>query len=237
MGVGVWKALRAGGLVAVLAQVPAWPGAVAAATVVLDFDGGTASGWVTITAAPVETASGSLPMSVGAYGLRMTDVSGQMGSFTAFCLDISRWLQPTGGYEATATPFSNSYPIGVTEMARLQAVFDANFDRVSLGNAASAAGFQVALWNALYDTDWLAGSGRFAVTGGTLGATARANEYLLAASAYAGGKRHDMTFLEAQGYNQNLVTVAPVPLPAAGGMLAAALMGLAVLRRRRLRAR
>jgi len=209
------------------------PGLASAATVSLVYNGGTSNGKVTITAAPTATASGTLPMNVGAFGFKMTDTTGQMGSFTAFCMDISRWLQGSGQYDTTTTPFTNSYPVSAAAMARIQAVFDANFASVLLTNAVQAAGFQVALWNALYDTDWSAGSGVFAVMDGTSGATAQATAYLVAAQNYAGGQQYNMTFLQSKTYNQNLVTVSPVPLPAAGGMLLAALAGLAMLRRRR----
>ncbi len=209
------------------------PGIASAATVSLVYNGGTSNGWVTITNAPVATASGSLPLNVGAYGFKMTDTTGQMGMFTAFCLDISHWLQNSGVYDTTETPFTNSYPVNAAAMSRLQAVFDANYASVVLTNAVQAAGFQAALWNALYDGDWSAGTGAFAVKDGKTGATAQANAYLLAAQNYSGGQVWDMTFLQARTYNQNLVTVAPVPLPAAGGMLLLGLGALALLRRGR----
>lgn len=209
------------------------PGLATAATVNLQYNGGTSNGWVTITNAPAPSASGTLPLNVGAYGFKMTDTTGQMGMFTAFCLDISHWLQSSGSYSTTTTPFTNSYSVSQAAMARIQALFDANYASVVLTNAVQAAGFQVALWNALYDADWNAGSGVFAVKDGTSGATAQATAYLTAAANYLGGQKYNMTFLQANSYNQNLITVAPVPLPAAGGLLLAALGGLALLRKRR----
>ena len=112
-------------------------------------------------------------------------------------------------------------------------MFDANYGSVDLGNSTEAAAFQMALWNALYDVDLLVGAGAFSVTSLTAGATAQADAYLLAAASYAGGQRYSMTFLESLSGGQNLVTVAPIPLPATALLLVGALGGLGALRRRR----
>ena len=64
-----------------------------------------------------------------------------------------------------------------------------------------------------------------------------ATSYLQAAKDYTGTNKFDLTYLEstAQNRRQNLVTadLAPVPLPAAGLMLLAALGGLAATKRRK----
>ena len=101
-------------------------------------------------------------------------------------------------------------------------MFDANYGSVYLGNSTEAAAFQMALWNALYDVDLLVGAGAFSVTSLTAGATAQADAYLLAAASYAGGQRYSMTFLESLSGGQNLVTVAPIPLPATALLLVGA---------------
>ena len=117
-------------------------------------------------------------------------------------------------------------------MARVQSVFDANFASLNTMVGNQAAGFQLALWNALYDTDSVISGGAFRATAsGAI--TTLANGYLSAAASFTGSRAWNLTFLESATGRQNLVTVSPVPLPAAGWLLIAGIGGLAALRRRK----
>ena len=196
------------------------------------YEGGTSNGWITITNAPAGVVEGTMPWSVGAYGFNMTDTSGQLGDITAWCLDISHYLG-SGPYQTTEAPFSNSYGLDAGSVARVQSLFNANFSSLILADAAQVAGFQMALWNAIYDTDGSAATGLFSAIDGTAGAQAMADSFLLAAETYPGGHRYDMTFLESLRGSQNLVTVAPIPLSATDLLLLAGLGGLGALGRRR----
>ena len=102
----------------------------------------------------------------------------------------------------------------------------------------NSAGFQVALWNAVYDEDWSVsdGEGSFYQTTSSDGVRAAANGFLSDAFAYNGGQKYTLTFLESTETptrSQNLVTATPVPLPAAGLMLLTALGGMLFGRRRK----
>lgn len=192
---------------------------------------------ITQTPATVDPASDH----VFAFGFNMTDTTGTLDSFLAWCLDLGSFLSTSATaekpYVITDNPFSNSFGMDATEQARVQSVFDANYGTLDVTNGVDAAGFQVALWNALYDGDLDAGDGVFSVSENAA-VIAAANGYLTAADAYDGSKAYRLTFLEStpeqgQTKHQNLVTVSPVPLPAAGILLLAAFGGLGFAARRR----
>ncbi len=229
---------------ALAASVVLTVGAASATTVSLRYDGGTATGSVDFTSTPGGVTPAYDP--AGAFGFRMTDVTAPqsvLGSFVAWCLDLTHPLGTRGNhaYTITSTPFSNSYGLNSDEMMRVQSVFDANFSGVDVRNRTQAAAFQVALWNSLYDADMLADAGIFAISnvGSSYAAiAAKANLYLSAARTFSGPRVWNLTFLESaeRPVRQNLVTATPVPLPAGAGLLLLALGGLGVAARRRTRA-
>lgn len=216
--------------------------AASASPVTLLYNGSTATSPknVTIDAAPVAyPGTGTWPKTVGAWGFNMTDTTGPLGDFVAWCLDLASFLAPKDvakPYKITTDPFFNSDGLDATQKARVQSVFDANYTGLDLTNGNKVAGFQLALWDALYDGDGKLDGGTFRATAST-SITDFANGYMSTAALWDGGRLFDMTFLESTGTGgdkrQNLVTVAPVPVPAAGGLLLLAIGGLAALRRRK----
>ena len=176
----------------------------------------------------------------GAFDMKDTNT---LDSFVVFCLDIigKVYTNQTYDYKTTTTPFSNSYGLSSGSIDRLQQIFDSGYD-TALNDSVSSAGFQVALWNAVYDDDWSVtnGSGSFYQTAANDGVRDAANQFLADAQAYGNGpQKWDLTYLEGLNTNpklarsQNLVTVAAVPVPAASLLLISALGGLFVARRRK----
>ncbi|WP_274789844.1 VPLPA-CTERM sorting domain-containing protein [Roseovarius tolerans] len=191
------------------------------------------------------TSGANTPLIAGAFGFKMrTDAVDPLTEFLAWCLDIGSNLGTNGSFEykVTNTPFSNSFGLDPDQRGRVQSVFDANYGMLDIADGIEAAGFQVALWDALYDDDGDASAGDFRISSGYgygYGADIikQANYFLRDANMYKGGKVFNLTFFESTGEGaakkQNLVTATPVPLPAAGLLFLGALGGLAALRRRK----
>lgn len=192
----------------------------------------------TISRAPVRDVTGPTI----ATGFNMRD---GVSTFIAWCLDLTHRISKGGPYqyEATTTPFSNSFLAGGAA-SRVQSVFDANYGALDTSDKVTAAAFQLSLWEVAYDNDFSLLTGAFRGGGhGSLAASisSAAAGFLTAAKGYAGREQFDLTFLESRDRNtrQNLVTAtpaAPVPLPAALPLLAGGLGGMAALYLRRRRA-
>ncbi|MCI2395392.1 VPLPA-CTERM sorting domain-containing protein [Aliiroseovarius sediminis] len=211
---------------------------------VLKLDGFTSSVQsVSVTASP----DANTPGRVGATGFNLTDTTGDMGSFVGWCLDTAHYVMEKGdsqNYTLTDAPFSNSFSLTNTARDRVQSVFDANYALIDVSNGDQAAAFQMALWEAAYEDDNAAmsvSSGLFQAS--STGSTALANQYLFAAANYADGGQWNLSFLEVDGdanrgrySGQNLVTVSPVPVPAAGLLLVTGLLGMGAITRRRRKA-
>ena len=199
---------------------------------------------VSIDDAPVAPWSGDWSKTVYAYGFNMTDTSGVLGSFLAWCVDVGSYLSTSQTnarpYTITDDPFSNSWSLDTDGMARVQSMFDANYAGVDTANGVQAAAFQLALWNAVYDDDGDVETGAFRASASNQSILDLANDYLGAANTYGGGKAYVLSFLEStpkpgtnQNKYQNLVTVSAVPIPAAGGLLLLAISGLGAVARKR----
>jgi len=193
---------------------------------------------VTVTTTPVPVI-GSNTVAAGAFDMTQTG-GGGLGDFFAWCLDLGAYLGTTGNYEITTTPFQNGGVVLMQAgMDRISAVFNANFGADVTSTTVNSAAFQLALWETVYDDDFNIATGDFQAASGNAAVNTAAAGYLTEASNYNGPDLWSVLFLESTDggvdgdRQQNLVTVAPVPLPASVLMLLAALGAMGMTARRR----
>lgn len=239
------RVFRSAAVLALIAgfAVPASAGTVLYKADLFDGDASTSDTFNGNGNTTVRVTGGPRNVTARAGGFALTD---SVVDFVAWCLDIENTLRiPDGGtpYHVTDTPFAlTSGAIGGGRLDQIENLFETSFAGLDLTNDAQSAGFQLALWELLYETE-----GSFDLTGGSFrqnygstGANA-ANDAANGFLAALGGpitQDYRLTFFESgkdhygRQISQNLVTVSAVPLPAAAGFLIAGLGGLAALRRR-----
>lgn len=188
----------------------------------------------------INDAGPALNQWVTAGGFRLTDQTNGV-DFIAWCVDIAHNLSLKGLYEVTSAPFTNTFAFTQTQKDNVKSLFETSYSSLNLNNNNESAGFQLALWEVIYED-----SGTFDVKDGSfysstnISARNIANGFL----ANLGGavtQAYNVSYLESLGweksgttkYSQNLVSVTPVPLPAAGLLLACGLAGLYASNRRK----
>ena len=175
---------------------------------------------------------------VSAGGFRVTDGS---SNFIAWCLDLANVISLPSPYSITQTPFSQTAgAFSASVQQNLQRLFNTVYSGLDLNNNAQSAGFQLALWEVIYEgkPNLNVQNGDFKWTAGSTAARNQANTFLGMMNGPE-TMQYNMTFFESgvdkhnKQFSQNLVSVAPIPLPAAAWLLGAGLIGLVAVGRRR----
>lgn len=211
-------------------------------TLARDAPGWTTGGNATAQTVKIVTTAPAVNGTYYAGAFAVTDTSGDRGSFEAWCLDLANALSLPTAYTVTDAPWSAT--TGAIAPARLSAVkglFEMNYAALDLSNAVQTAGFQVALWEAVYDDAPNVGAGNFRITHNSAVATA-ATGFLNALAAWDGTvTQWAFSFFESgkdangRQLSQNLVSVSAIPVPA-GALLLLTAAGLAAGVRRHGRA-
>ncbi|KAB2964536.1 hypothetical protein [Zoogloea sp.] len=156
-------------------------------------------------------------------------------SFLAFCFELLQNMN-AGAYVPPGLPYS----AGSTVSAATQALFDQSYASLDLTNRSQVAGFQIALWETLDDsnrstgayTNWLGDTGS-AVEANAL---AVADDLLTKVRSGAPGTANYQLITWNNSTSQDLIQAVPggnkVPEPATALLGALSLGGVVALRRR-----
>jgi hypothetical protein len=127
-----------------------------------------------------------------------TSGGGTFGAFTAWCVDIATYLQLSSLYTITDTPFTGNV-FSSTRLSNIEALFETGFSTLDLTKNAQSAGFQLALWEVLYEnSSFNLTNGNFGATSGNASAIA-VGQALLAGLGGPITQSYKLTFLESTG--------------------------------------
>jgi hypothetical protein len=149
-------------------------------------------------------------------------------SITAWCVDVFDWLH--------SASYSNGNLSSINHNDKLQQLVNQRY--ASVTNAQTSAAFQLAVWEIVTEAGntFNLGNGQFKAWGGNTTAIAMANDWLKLDKT-TGNRNYKIDYYfygnMPNGVTQNLISVSPVPLPAAGLLMLSALgLGGLVKRRR-----
>jgi hypothetical protein len=183
--------------------------------------------------APGTLAAGGVGTTAGAFF-----VSGDLGVFEAYCIDLKHYINPNGQFQTNVDSMANwstgslagpnSSLFGGAQASWLYN----NYWQSAVGNNATRAALQLSIWEVLYDSGYniLGGTGFYA-TGVSSAAQLAAANMLASLPQGMYGDAAWLQLMDDGQYTQDLI--GPVPEPATLLLLSTGLIGAAWASRRR----
>lgn len=210
----------------------------ASASTFLDYQGLAAFGNASVSG---PGAGGSYNGRAGSF--KMHDASNGLGlgeDFIAFCVDLAGGVRDDNFHINNEAPFDPGRKLSDFQKANVENLFQASYADVDVNDNIQAAAFQLALWEAAYETnealDLSLDDGNRFGNSSDAAIKSKADEYLASLASWDGTKIFEVNFLDAErNSTQDLVTaqLAPVPVPAAGLLLIGGFGALAAVKRRK----
>ena len=179
-------------------------------------------------------------VSVGPFKMTSSNPDDGLGEFLAWCFQLDQNMISQG---SAANYTIDGSMLDTNQLARVQNLFDANYDLV-LGDVMgtdttvarnTGAAFQIAIWEAIYDgTPGSLTGGSFRVSDVDSGIINQAEEFLTAATTPPSSQQWIITQLSSST-SQDVGVIGAIPLPAAAWLLLTATGGLIIAKRRRQR--
>ena len=108
------------------------------------------NGSADVTVFETTLRSGGLRASAGGFAVQGNLNGTGVQCFIAWCLDIMSYLRPPVQYITTTTPFSTNV-LTWLKISNIERLFYTGYNALNLGNSRQPAGFQLALWEVLYE--------------------------------------------------------------------------------------
>ena len=212
--------------------------AQSAAAAPLTYEGNAAKGSASVWG--VGANSGTNYSGVGA-SFKMKDATDALGlgtDFIAFCVDLIGFVGDDDYVINNEAPFDPGRKLSDFQKTNVENLFHASYADVDVSNNVQAAAFQLALWEAAYETNELVDlsldDGVRRGDSNSNDIKAQADTYLSQLASWGGVERFHINFLDAEKDDtQDLVMATPIPVPAAGLLLLGGLGALGFAKRRK----
>jgi PEP-CTERM motif len=174
----------------------------------------------------------SIATQAGGYNTTISNAGVLDGSFVSYCVDLGQYLNINGIYNGDLYKADNAATIFGNRYNDILKLFSSGYNADTNGSATKSAGFQIALWELVYEN-----SGSYDVVNGGIrfstseAARVAATGFLEGAASFSGQSLNLQVL--TSGSNQDVAFATPVPEPGAYALMLVSLATVGVMRRRR----